>query len=247
MCTVLLAWRCMDDATFVLAANRDELVRRPSAAPGRLADSPPAFGGRDLVAGGTWLAVAPDGRVVAVTNRREDDRDEVTRDPTLRSRGELPLRLLRESNGDSVAALHAVRPADYNPFNVLLLTDDVALVGHGGGGEHLEVVALQPGMHVLCVHDVDDSAHAKERHLKQHLHDAVHCERTAAAHIAVMLTTLTDHGSDITDPRDAACIHGETYGTVSASLVVGSAQGTVRYTHAAGRPCVTPFLQVALR
>jgi ATP-binding cassette subfamily C protein CydCD len=36
---------------------------------------------------GTWLAVTPDGRVAAVTNRRAETRDEVGRDPCRRSRG----------------------------------------------------------------------------------------------------------------------------------------------------------------
>ena len=90
MCTILLAWRCVADADVVLAANRDELVARASAPPGLLSEHPRIAGGRDLVAGGTWLAVAADGRLCAVTNRRTGSVDEVRRDPDRLSRGEIP-------------------------------------------------------------------------------------------------------------------------------------------------------------
>jgi hypothetical protein len=44
---------------------------------------------------------------------------------------------------------------------------------------------------------------------------------------------------------DAACIHGDVYGTVSASTVIAG-NGRLVYEHAPGRPCVTPFTQVAM-
>ncbi len=60
-----------------------------------------------------------------------------------------------------------------------------------------------------------------------------------------MSSLLRDHTA-IDDPRDAVCIHGDVYGTVSASLVVVGSDGEVSYRHAAGRPCVTPFRDVPL-
>ena len=51
------------------------------------------MGGRDLVAGGTWLAVDDGGTVCAVTNRHPGTGKPEPPDPTRRSRGEIPLSL----------------------------------------------------------------------------------------------------------------------------------------------------------
>jgi uncharacterized protein with NRDE domain len=244
MCTILLAWRCLEDARFVLAANRDELVSRPAAPPGPLNLSPPVYGGHDLLAGGTWLAVTPEGRVAAVTNRRAGDEDEASRDPTRRSRGELPLRILREPAPHE--AIAGVRPADYNPFNLLSVDTGAALAGHGRrDAEAVEVVQLAPGPHVLCVHDVDDRTHTKELRLQARLREVVALHRTAEACAEAMVAMLRDHTTD-DGARDATCIHGDEYGTVSASLVSLDATGHVLYRHAAGRPCITEFADVPL-
>src|SRR5438105_1387803 len=78
---------------------------RPAAAPGILVDHPRIAGGRDLLAGGTWMVVAADGRVAAVTNRRSE-----MRDPSRRSRGELPLATL--AAGDDAGMRHRVEGLD---------------------------------------------------------------------------------------------------------------------------------------
>src|ERR1700682_4554219 len=84
MCLILVAWRAHADYPLVLAANRDEFHAR-AAAPAAWWQDPKILAGRDLVAGGTWLAVAPDGRFAALTN----DRDPALPQRDARSRGEL--------------------------------------------------------------------------------------------------------------------------------------------------------------
>lgn len=245
MCTILIAWRCLEDADFVVAGNRDELVARPAAGPARLSEHPAVFGGRDLVAGGTWLAVRADGAVAAVTNRRADDQDEVMRDPSLRSRGELPLAVLSDAAGLR-AALNGVRAREYNPFNLLVIDPGAALVGHASGAETLRVVELEPGLHVLCVHDVDDPRHSKEVRIRERLLHDLQDVRAAEVCVTRMTAILGIHDTGGGDVRDAVCIHGAEYGTVSASAVWRERNGTLHYTHAPGRPCVTPFEPVAL-
>ena len=245
MCTILIAWRCLEDADFVVAGNRDELVARPAAGPARLSEQPAVFGGLDLLAGGTWLAVRADGALAAVTNRRADTQDEVMRDPSLRSRGELPLVVLREAAGVH-AALQGVRARDYNPFNLLVIDSGAALVGHAAGAEELRVVELEPGLHVLCVHDVDDARHSKEVRIRERLSHDLHDVHQAGVCVSRMTALLGDHDTAGGDDRDAVCIHGDEYGTVSASAVWKERSGRLQYTHAPGRPCVTPFVPVAL-
>ncbi len=242
VCTILIAWRCLDGADLVVAANRDELLSRPATPPGLLRASPPIYGGRDLLGGGTWLALRRDGRLAAVTNRRPESGDEVRRDPSRRSRGELPLRMAAAA--DAGEALAGVAPGDYNPFNLLIVDGDRALVGQAPDGKTLEIVQLEPGPHVLCVHDVDDHRHAKERRLTELLAEMLTRDGNATLAVEAMTAMLRDHRADA-DPRDATCIHGEEYGTISASIVERSRHG-VRFRHAPGRPCVTDFSDVRL-
>src|ERR1700722_1741674 len=102
------------DAPLVVGANRDERLARPATAMGVLRESGPRIlGGRDEVAGGTWLAVNSDGLVAGLTNRPMPDGP----DPTKRSRGELPLALALHRRADDAVGefLKNIRPAEYNP------------------------------------------------------------------------------------------------------------------------------------
>lgn len=69
MCLLLFAYRCHPDYPLLLAANRDEFYRRPTAPAGPW-EGGDMVAGRDLEAGGTWAGISR-GRVAAVTNIRE--------------------------------------------------------------------------------------------------------------------------------------------------------------------------------
>lgn len=71
MCLILLAWQQHQDYPLVLAANRDEYYRRPAAVAGPWPQHPDIIGGRDLLQGGSWLAMGRSGRFAVVTNFRE--------------------------------------------------------------------------------------------------------------------------------------------------------------------------------
>lgn len=117
----LIAFSLGQSAHFplVVAANRDEFFRRPTAplewwtteAGERV------LSGRDLQSGGTWLAVSPEGQVTAVTNVREG-----TPETGHASRGELPLRALREPESRLLDSLRSTS-ARYAGFNLVSLSD----------------------------------------------------------------------------------------------------------------------------
>lgn len=69
MCLLVLAWNAVPGHRLVLAGNRDEFHARP-AAPMDWWTAPRMLAGRDLQAGGTWLAAGDDGRFAVVTNFR---------------------------------------------------------------------------------------------------------------------------------------------------------------------------------
>lgn len=117
MCLILFAWCQHPRYPLVLAANRDELYRRPSAPLAFWHDAPDLLAGRDQVAGGTWLGVTRGGRFAAVTNVRDPRRQR----PEAPSRGHLVSEFLRSEQpaADYLAKLQSCA-ADYNGFNLLL-------------------------------------------------------------------------------------------------------------------------------
>ncbi len=243
MCTVLLAWRCHAEAPVVLAANRDELIVRPSAPPGPLQVSPLIVGGRDLVAGGTWLAVAADGTLCAVTNRHPGEGPPAAPDPSRRSRGEIPVAVLSADPADVPSLLAALGPGRYNPVNVLWVSAERALVAHVDDSGPVRVIDLEPGAHVLTTRDADDERSGKVAMLLAGMGRAIDAAGDPGTTMARMRALLADHTSATDLAVDAACIHGDVYGTVSASTVIGG-PGLLMYDHAPGRPCVTPFSAV---
>jgi transport and Golgi organization protein 2 len=153
MCTLVVSIE--PGAPVLLAGIRDEMVDRAWQPPGwHWPEYPGLAGGRDLLAGGTWLAVAPAARRAAcVLNGRGRKAPAASR----RSRGVLPLE----------AAAHGTlghgrprdpgrdRLADVDPFHLVL-----AAPGPAGGqaarvtwwnwdGETLSVRGLPPGLHML--------------------------------------------------------------------------------------------------
>ena len=100
----------------MFAANRDEAHERPTAPAGWWDDDDSILGGRDLQAGGSWLAVDRRGRLAAVTNVR-DDHDTVYP----RSRGHLVQDYLTGSlSADDYLAAVKTHETDYGPYNLVI-------------------------------------------------------------------------------------------------------------------------------
>lgn len=136
MCLIAFSVGQHPDYPLVVAANRDEFFRRPTAAMAwwPSGDTPPVLAGRDLLSGGTWLAVTPCGEIAAVTNVREGSAE------TGRiSRGELPLRALCEPEHQLQQQL-TEQQADYSGFNLIRLNVD--------GGWYFSNRDAHPGRHL---------------------------------------------------------------------------------------------------
>jgi len=68
MCLIVLAWNEHPDYRLILAANRDEFHARPTQDAHWWPDQPDILAGRDLQAGGSWLALGKTGRFATITN-----------------------------------------------------------------------------------------------------------------------------------------------------------------------------------
>jgi uncharacterized protein with NRDE domain len=252
------------DAPLIMAANRDERYARPAVAMTTLRGSEPRIlGGRDELAGGTWLAVSSRGLVAGLTNQPLP----AGQDATKRSRGELPLAFAaHRSAREAVTAVCAgLDPAAYNPC-WLLVGDRHSLFSVGlTGGARPEVEELPAGLHVL------ENAPLRAPSAKTaQVTRMVTAERAArlrgpgltenAATAADALTAvLRDHrpavGSGTASPAgpggpawppalSAACVHTPEYGTRSALIATVPAAGPPLLRLADGPPCVAPFQDV---
>ena len=150
MCLIGLAYRTHPKHELVIAANRDEFHKRPSAAAAAWADQPQIFGGRDLSQKGSWLAVSTAGRLAAITNVRRM----VPPDPGSPSRGKLVAEFLAGSAGAHDYAKSLEEDAGmYAGFN-LLLYDGAALLYISNHPE-FSVQELAPGVHTVSNASLD--------------------------------------------------------------------------------------------
>jgi hypothetical protein len=136
MCTALLSFE--PGLPVLLVGVRDELADRAWEPPGpHWPEWPGLIGGRDLQAGGTWLAVSPkDNRASCVLNARGQLAPQASR----RSRGVLPLR---------AASGEPLDPAELgylDPFHLLTAEPGRAL-WQSWDGQSLTERLLSPGLH----------------------------------------------------------------------------------------------------
>jgi uncharacterized protein with NRDE domain len=238
MCLLVMASRLVAGEPLIVGANRDELVERPATPMTVLEGGPPRIiGGRDEQSGGTWLAVNEHGVCAALTNQPLGE----AKDPTKRSRGDLPLALAGHgSAGSAVAAfVGTFHPRDYNGC-WLLVGDRSSLwyVDFTGPGE-AEAVALPPGIHVLENKRLGELSAKVDLVREQLGHPG-----DGDAVVAGFRRVLADHRIPEGDerPNAANCVHLDTFGTRSSCLVrVGEASAPPRIWVAPGPPCSTPY------
>jgi len=231
----------------IVAANRDEVLLRPSAPMTILDPGPPRIvGGRDLLAGGTWLAINENGLIAGLTNLPSAG----GRDPRRRSRGELPLALARHTTARGAAEAFSAlfSPRDYNPA-WLVVGDRNALFYIDMTGDSVQVVELAPGLHVLENRPLNATSakaalvHRRFSAAMSHRGDELiaSLERMLASH------DIPAEASEVGRPPEtlATCVHAGAYGTRSSTIIVvppGSSAPRIRF--ADGPPCTTPFAEL---
>lgn len=113
MCLILLALHVVPNRPWLMLGNRDEYHGRPSAPAAQWNDAPHVYGGRDLEAAGSWLAVSDRGRFAAVTNVRAGSPIRGKR-----SRGALVSDFVRSvESAQAYAETIAATRTEFGPFN----------------------------------------------------------------------------------------------------------------------------------
>ena len=152
MCLIYVAWRRHARHRLVVAVNRDEYHARPALPAHWWDDAPGVLGGRDLEAGGTWLAIGADGRFAAITNYPGPV---PVRLPDAPSRGALVSEFVA---GNEPAPAYLGRVLEeghrYNGFSLLAMDGDRLAFA---SNRSRDVVRLDPGVYGLSNHLLDTS------------------------------------------------------------------------------------------
>ena len=149
MCLLFLSYRATPGFQLVVAANRDEFLKRPTAPLDFIDKEKTILAGRDLQGGGTWLGITAQLRFAAITNYREPA-------ATLAdapSRGKILMDYLTGDlgAGQYIRAL-AASGDKYNGFNLILGDGkDLYYYSNRAVGPQL----LAPGFYGLSNHLLD--------------------------------------------------------------------------------------------
>ena len=199
MCLLVLAYGVDPQRPVVLAANRDELYARPSAALSVWPDEPDICAGRDLAQGGTWLGMTRRGRFAALTNFRRGGARAGER-----SRGDVVLEYLRSSLAPERYVTQLAGYADqFGGFSVIV--GDLEHEPHYFSNQGNVTQRLAPGIYGLSNQWLDEPW-PKVTRAKQRIGALVGTaarERSASATQRLSAEDLCDAMDDRDQPLDA--------------------------------------------
>jgi uncharacterized protein with NRDE domain len=242
MCTLVFAWQAFPDVPIAVAANRDEAVDRPSSPPTVWETDPAILAPRDESAGGTWIGYNEAAVFAGITNRWIEESL-----PAERSRGYLVRDALGAQSAETGARLieRALDRHSYDGFNLLIADQTAAIYMEWDGT--LSIRNFDPGVHVVVNVGADGqyripnnrAAAGREQadnagRIRARLQpDPGECGRTWLDRAA---TTIADHEYGV-------CIHEESFGTRSSSVLSLGTEKRV-YRYADGPPCETEYERV---
>ncbi len=230
MCTVMVRFAPGGPWPLLVAAVRDEFLDRPWDPPGGYwPEYPSVQGGRDRLAGGTWMAVDRGRSAVAalLNGVRLGPAADGTPRPT---RGTLPLAALRRAE--------PIDPAEvwrYDGFHLLRAdTERVEVWSWDGRGYVHEQLA--PGDHIIVNLGPDRTADPLVPHFRPLLAAVGDADPRPGVPTEVAwgdwIELLRGDGLDPSDLRALLVAHdvgGLRYGSGSATLVGLASDGAVRY------------------
>lgn len=146
MCLILFAYKVHPKYKLMVAANRDEFYKRPTAHVHYWEDEPEILAGRDLEKMGTWMGIAKSGRFAALTNYRNPKEDTEGK----RSRGEIVAKALQYKGDIKEYMQSLVSNNDSYPGYNLLAGDGDELFYYSNVGQ--ELIKVAPGVYGVSNH-----------------------------------------------------------------------------------------------
>jgi uncharacterized protein with NRDE domain len=202
----------------LVAANRDEPHARPTQSAAWWPEG--VLGGRDLLGGGTWLAVDAKGRFAALTNIRDR-----ARPAGLRSRGVLVAAFLTGTESAQRYAARAVRDgASFGAFNLLL---------YDGRELHLAsnraaATELGPGLHAFS-NAPPGTTWPKTASALAGAELSLSATAPAEALFELLAARDESEPADVRYQRTHFVV-GQTYGTRSSTVVLSDARARLTFT-----------------
>ncbi|SFB21519.1 Uncharacterized conserved protein, contains NRDE domain [Lentibacillus halodurans] len=121
MCLINFHFQDHPNYKLIIAANRDEFYKRPTAPAQFWKDSPDILAGRDLVGMGTWLGITKGGRIAALTNYRDPAQEQHNQ----KSRGHIVRNFLESGMAAADFFSRLQKEKDlYTGFNVIAGTPE---------------------------------------------------------------------------------------------------------------------------
>lgn len=220
MCLILVGIHARPGQRLLLLANRDEFHARAAAAAAPWREDSAVVGGRDQVAGGSWLAVHGSGRFAAVTNLRKGPPK-----PAPRSRGDL-VRDFVLGQTDAQTYLDELRPQmdQFAPFNLIVGAGDQVL---GLDGSSRQIRHLAPGLHAISNGPLDQDW-PKMRRIRTQVQAALDQDMPTSAMLEILRdgqqapdAQLPDTGFGLEWERvlSSIFITGQDYGTRASTVL----------------------------
>lgn len=214
MCLIVLAVGQHVEYPLILAANRDEFHARPTEEAHWWPDRQGILGGRDLQAGGTWLAVSQQGRLATVTNYR----DAKPPAPGLRSRGHLVTGFL-ESRSSPDDYLDRIDEDAYAGFNLIVAdVREVAYLSNREDGKR----KLTRGVYGLSNALLDGPWDKVERS-KRRLRELIEQDNI---NVSTVLSFMDDREKGSSDEVERGRLDFDTAHAITAPFIVMPEYGT---------------------
>lgn len=232
MCLIFFAVDVLDNAPICMLANRDEFYSRPTERMHWWHDMP-ILAGKDLQAGGTWMAIGKNGKIAAVTNYRNPEHI----NPAAPSRGMIPVEaVMSDLSGRETILQFKDTWKVCNGFN-LILHDGEATYWYSNIKD--EIVRLEKGIYGLSNAFLDSpwpkvvngKAAFGEWLIsgKTNVEDALQLMGDTQVYPKEMLPD-TGVGEGIEQMLSATCIVSPIYGTRSTTFVLKNADGAIQVT-----------------
>jgi uncharacterized protein with NRDE domain len=249
MCTAIILSRPGHRWPLILAANRDEMESREWESPGRhWSNRPDVVGGRDKLAGGSWLGINDDGVIATVLNRPKTLGPRINK----RSRGELVLEALDHATAqDAAKALAYIDPKSYRAFNLIIADSRDAFWIRHDEIKNPTIHPIAKGLSMITNIDINDKACPRINHHRTRfaIADPPNLETGDIFSWECLLADTINRTKDAKF-SNAICIEPISgYGTVSSSIIglpnIESTNIPV-FLFSEGRPGLKKFTKIQL-
>jgi uncharacterized protein with NRDE domain len=219
MCLIAVAHDTSERWPLVIAANRDEFYARPTRPAHAWDDDARVIGGRDLRAGGSWLALRRGGRFAAITNVRGVGREEGGGGP---SRGLLVSDFVRGNDPPKRYAERVLeRGGQYAGFHLIVGDGEVVHCSNGAAG-----IARVDG--IFAISNAPPGTHWPKVDLARDFLAGALKRHKGADNLAddLLLFLSTPRSSTI---DGEVFVTSQTYGTRSSTVIIVEASGAALF------------------